>query len=309
MITTRAAAVLTLVAGAVLLAARSADSQVAEESSVPLVKVYVTVRGEKDAPVSGLVAGDFTLMEDGKRQEISFLSQDVLPLKLAIVLDCSESMSPNIENARVAARLLLRKLAPDDQALVIGFGDGIRAATELTSDRDSLSKTVDSLWAHGGTALYDALHMAVLALRGHEGKRAIVLLSDGKDEAWGGGRPGSRKTFEDVSDEIARSQIALYPICFGRVSYATEFDVERKRTLKDVFETMSGVSGGRCIYTQSGTGLADSFLAILTELKTQYDLYYTPSDREMDGRWREITVVVNRPVRSILHRKGYYAVR
>lgn len=274
-----------------------------------MVKVYASVRSDSGKPIGGLRLGDFTVLEDGRPQEVVYFSQEILPLKIGLVIDCSLSMESSMEEARQAAIQVLRKLAPDDQALVIGFSDTVNTATELTAARASLEKTVKSMYAHGGTAVYDALHMAVLALRGQQGKSAIVLLSDGKDEAYGGGRPGSKRTYEDVSNEIAHTQISLFPVCFWRGNASMEFDVERKHLLKEIFESMATVSGGRCIYTQAGSGLTHSFMAVLEELRTQYNLYYTPRNSDMDGKWREITVVLNRPVREILHRQGYYASR
>lgn len=284
-------------------------AQVNEDVSVPIVKVYASITGDDDKPETGLRKENFTVMEDGTPQEIVYFSQDVLPLNVAIVVDCSLSMQDSMEDARQAALDFVHKLNADDQALAIGFGDSVRVATELTADRTPLAKAIASMYAHGGTALYDALHLAVLALRGEERKSAIVLLSDGKDEAWGGGRPGSKKTYEEIAEEIAHTRIALYPICFWRGGTTMEYDVERKHLLKDIFEELARVSGGRCVYTREGRGLAGSFLSILQELRTQYNLYYTPSNRSLDGRWRDISVVVDRPVRKLLYRQGYYATR
>ncbi|MBI2839049.1 MAG: VWA domain-containing protein [Acidobacteria bacterium] len=295
--------------GVTLASTRSLIAQVAEEVSVPIVKVYASVRSDSGRPLGGLKLGDFTVLEDGRPQEVVYFSQESLPLKIGIVIDCSLSMEGSMEDARRAAIQLLRKLAPEDQALVIGFSDKVDTATELTTDRAALERTVSSMYAHGGTAVYDALHMAILALRGQQGKSAIVLLSDGKDEAYLGGRPGSKRTYEDVSNEIAHTQISLFPVCFWRGNASMEFDVERKHLLKDIFESMAKVSGGRCTYTQAGSGLVHGFMAVLEELRTQYNLYYTPRNSNMDGKWREITVVLNRPVRDILHRQGYFASR
>ena len=288
---------------------RAQTSKNQEAVIVPMVKVYVTVRGDKDAPITDLRRDDFTVLEDGTKQEISYFSQEALPLKIGLVIDCSLSMADNMEAARQAAIQLVQKLNPDDQALVIGFSNSVTTATDLTTDHKLLEKTIHGLNATGGTALYDALHVAVLALRGQEGKRAIVLLSDGKDEIWGGGRPGSRRTFEEVSEELARSRIALYPNCFGESSFLVEWDLDKKYTLKEILESMAFKSGGRCVMTQRATALSGSFMAILTELRTQYNLFYMPTNRIADNTWREIMVILNRPVREIVHRQGYYATQ
>ncbi|MEW6363417.1 MAG: VWA domain-containing protein [Acidobacteriota bacterium] len=273
-----------------------------------MVKVYVTVRGEDGKPFAGLGRADFTVLEDGKKQEISYFSQEKIPLKVGLVLDCSLSMERNMEAAKSAAIQFIEKLAPEDEALVIGFGDTVRSASVLTRDRKELESQVKKMYAAGGTALYDALHTAILTLRGEEGKAAIVLLSDGKDEAWAGGRPGSRKTFEEIKEELARSEIALYPIAFGTViDFSMEWDIQRNYPLRDILETLARVSGGSCLFTQSATGLPSSFLSVLDELRRQYNLFYTPSNTNMDGKWREITVVLNRPSRKLNYKQGYYA--
>jgi Ca-activated chloride channel family protein len=145
------------------------------------VILWVTVTDKSDAPVADLTKENFTVTEDGRPQTIREFQLEDRPITMAIVLDSSGSMRDSMPDVHQAAAGFVETLRPQDKALVIDFDDRVFLIQDLTSDQPLLKEAVTSTEALGSTALYDALHAAFRKLRGIEGRKAIVLLSDGDD--------------------------------------------------------------------------------------------------------------------------------
>lgn len=288
---------------------RSFDpGRVDQVARVDLVNLFVTVRDRSGKLVQGLDRADFTVYEAGRSQEISHFSRERLGLVVALVLDSSLSMAQEgkMEAAREAAAKFLDNLQPEDRALVICFNQDVALRQELTTDRKALSGAIAECSPQGGTALYDAIYRAADRLAPLEGRKVVVLLSDGRDEAANGLEPGSLHTLEEAIDRTLRSEVILFGVGVGR-HLDREMDFYGRQSLQSILEKLSESTGGRPLILRRSAQLRDAFDEIQEELRYQYSLAYVPADTRRDGGWRELRVTVNRPGLKAYTRKGYFA--
>src|SRR5262245_5721380 len=191
---------------------------------VDLVSLYVSVRDGSGRYITDLPSQRFRVLDSGRPQQITHFGLEQRPLAAAIVIDCSFSMKGEMmQAARDAATRFVKSLRPDDRAMVVTFSDAPTLASDLTVDRESAVAAIGSAEAKGGTALYDAIYMTADRLSREDGRKVIVLLSDGRDEAQNGIEPGSLHTFDEALEKSLRSEAILFTIGFGK-KLATERD-------------------------------------------------------------------------------------
>ncbi|HZN54135.1 MAG TPA: VWA domain-containing protein [Candidatus Polarisedimenticolaceae bacterium] len=253
------------------------------------VILWVTVTDRSDRLVSELKKEDFTVFEDGARQTIKDFMLEDRPITMAIVQDSSGSMRDAMGDVHQAAASFVETLRPQDRALVIDFDDHVFLLQELTADQALLKEAVTSTEALGATALYDALHAAFRKLRGIEGRKAIVLLSDGDDTS-------SLAGFDRILEEAKGQSVLLYAIGLGEV---------KKSVLRELAET----TGGRAFFVGKAVELGDVYKKIAEELRRQYYLSYTTTNSTWDGRFVKLEVRANNPDWTVRARRGYFAVR
>jgi VWFA-related protein len=253
------------------------------------VILWVTVSDKTDSPVGELSKDNFTVLEDGVPQTIRDAMLEDRPITMAIVLDSSGSMRDAMPEVHQAAAGFVETLRPQDKALVIDFDDKVFLIQELTSDQALLKEAVSSTEALGSTALYDGLHAAYRKLRGIEGRKAIVLLSDGDDTS-------SQLAYDRILEEAKAQSVLVYGIGLGEV---------RKSVLKELSET----TGGRAFFVAKASQLADVYRKIADELRRQYYLSYSTTNTKWDGRFIKLEVKSKNPEWSVRARRGYFAVR
>ena len=238
---------------------------------------------------------DLVLEEDGVRQTIIDFYNEKRPVALAVILDSSGSMQPAMDKVHNAASRFVDTLGAEDKALVIDFDEKVFLLQDLTGDKVLLRKAITSTSALGGTALYDALYASFRRLRAIDGRKAIILLTDGDDTA-------SKFSFKRVLDEAKISDIIIFPIGMG----TTVLDVD----LRHVLKTLAEETGGRAYFPSKVEELEGVYGQIAEELKSQYYVTYEPTNNVWDGRWRKIKLSgasgKNLDIRT---RSGYYAVR
>jgi len=281
---------------------------IGQYEEVRLVNVYAIVRDRRNKPVLDLKQEDFRLFEDGIPQTISHFTSARVPLTVALLIDASNSMnlSGKLNLARKAAIDFARDADPDDKLLVLHFNDTLRGSTEPVSDRRRVEESIEAIEAEGGTALYDAIYRTSVLLDGHEGRRAMVLLSDGRDQALTENEPGSLHLFEEALEKAHRSDVAIYAVGLGR-GLDEEFDLERRRSLKEILDTFARETGGRAYFPERAGRLSGIYKEIASDLKQQYGIGYTSTNGARDGRWRSITLEVIDPGMKVQARSGYYA--
>jgi VWFA-related protein len=270
---------------------------------VPLVLVPVVVLDRGGHAVAGLLGDDFELRVDGDETAIEHFEGGDAPFALAIVLDASASMlGSRFEAAREAAQTLIRSLGPRDRALILTFDHRASVRSPPSSDRAALERELDLLATGGGTAIYDALALAIQMLEGEPGRKAIVLLSDGADAT-------SRTSPDAVSRAARRSQVVLYSVVvsdeLGRGIPTTPPTLSAEgRRLKLLAEDL----GGRSIAPGSLAELVGAYLGVFEEMRSQYTLGFAPSGRA-DGKWHRIEVSARVPAISIRARRGFLWAR
>ncbi|HXH28232.1 MAG TPA: VWA domain-containing protein, partial [Candidatus Polarisedimenticolia bacterium] len=281
---------------------------IGQYEEVRLIDVYATVRDAKGRPVLDLGREDFTLLEDGRPQTISHFTSARVPLTVALLIDASNSMNlgGKIDLARRAAEEFVKSAEPEDRMMVLAFNDRVAGLTEPVSDRRRLEESIEAIRASGGTALYDALFRAAELLTGVEGRRAIVLLSDGRDQALADNEPGSLHLFEEALERVHRSDVSVYSVGLGH-HLDQELTLDGARSLEDVLRTLARQTGGRYYNPDRPSQLSQVYRQIVSDLKDQYLLAYTSTNTAHDGRWRSITLRVRPPDLQVQARAGYYA--
>lgn len=287
---------------------------------VGLVNIFPVVRDGSGDYVTGLGAADFVVLEDGAEQPIARFTAEQRPLRIAIVLDTSQSMDgPPIEAARKGALALLEALQQGDDGLVVAFSDRVQVLQDVTTDRERLAAAIQSVRANGGTALYDAIWRASKRLESFDGRRVLVLLSDGRDEASSGFGPGSLHTLDEARKQALESDVMLFAIGLGKNldgEYAREWTRplasnpgSTRVTLKDLLSSLADASGGRLLVSPGPGALRRAFEHVVADLRNQYSVAYVPPREQGDGKFHAIDVRVPRRKVEVVARKGYFAAR
>jgi Ca-activated chloride channel homolog len=291
-------------------------------AEVALVNVYAIARDGRKGYVTDLTKDEFRVFENDRPQVIDRFSPERKPLRIAIVLDTSLSMGDGgkLDAAIDAAIEFLDLLEPGDEGLVIGFSDSVTVLQDLTSNRSELSAAIRKVTASGGTALYDAIFRASERLAQFDGRRVLLLLSDGRDEAANGLEPGSLHTLDEARDRTLHNDVMVFAIGLGRplakdaktlrdnsTAAASEVDFYGRQPLVTILSSLAETTGGAVVFSPGAGQLRRSFAAIATDLRHQYSLAYRSDDSRHDGTWRAIRVVVDRPGITVTNRLGYYA--
>jgi Ca-activated chloride channel family protein len=263
-----------------------------ERIDVDFVELYASVLDRRGRPVQGLEAKDFAVSEDGVRQEIArFERVTDLPIHAALVLDVSASMEGSLGQATDAALAFLQgAVRPKDRAALITFNDRPNLAVKFTRDVDALAGGLAGLKAERGTSLYDTIIFSLFYFNGVKGQRAIVLLSDGKDE-------GSRFSYDDALDSARRAGVAIYPIGLGE-------ELEKRKLEKIAEET-----GGRAFFLKDVSELAGIYAAIQEELRSKYLIAYQSTNTGGGAggdEFRAVDLKVSRPGAEAKTMRGYY---
>jgi Ca-activated chloride channel family protein len=238
---------------------------------------------------------DLVVVEDGVEQKIESFHEATAPVSMVLVLDSSGSMKKGSEKVVAAAAAFVATLRPEDSLGMIAFADKSNVAHALTTNRQNTIQTLAEYKAEGGTALYDALCDSLLMLKGRAGRRAVVVLSDGRDEDNPGTGPGSAKTWEDVLRLLQDSDVTVFPVGLG-----TRIDPERLGLL-------AAFSGGQSYFPQDESELAAQFERVTENLRHRYIVGYTSTNSTRDGRWRTVEIRADSSGIRISSRKGYFA--
>lgn len=278
---------------------------VAMELDLGLQQLYVTVtrRGER---VLDLPREAFTVLDQGEAQELVTFERGDVPLTAALLVDASLSMrGPRLEAALEGAALFVRDMLPLDEAALLLFSDRILHRTAFTGDPGAVAGALDRVEAQGGTALNDSLYAALNLLEQRQGRRVVILLSDGVDIE-------SVLSVGDVRWKAERSQAVIYwirlhdpdaPPVVARMSAWRDPDGHRSE--RTGLAELVARSGGRVVDLARIEEAPRAFREILAELRQQYVLGYYPSLDLDDGRWHRVEVKVEGLGLSVRTREGY----
>jgi Ca-activated chloride channel homolog len=270
-------------------------------TEVQEVNLTFTVTNRHGHFVRNLTPSDFTIEDNGEtpKRITYFESQSELPLRLAIVVDSSDSVGYVFDDEKRSAAHFLKRILrrTSDLALIIGFNQEVRLVQGLAADVDPLSHAIRKLQIGGDTAIYDAVSAASQELAKVRDtptvRRAIVLLTDGEDNS-------SHIKLEQAEEAAQRNECAVYVM-----SVNAETDSEREesdRAMKELAE----VTGGTFLRAQTAEGLNIAFSNIDKELRNQYLISYKPATVNPNGSFHRLVVSGPKKLR-VHHRDGYFA--
>jgi VWFA-related protein len=276
---------------------------------VNLVNLFATVRDKHKAIVTGLKQDDFQVYEDGQLQEITnFSAESNLPITLGILMDTSGSEYYMLSGEKEAgSRFLGRVLRKGDLAMIMTFDTDVDLLADFTDDRGMLDRAINRAQINapsggmiaqgplpssgsGGTNFYDAVYLAAHdKLSSEAGRKAIVVLTDAEDT-------GSKLQLGDAIEAAQRTDTVVHILLVA----ADGGD-------QSVARRLTGDTGGRMIIVRSERNLEQAFDQISEELRSQYTIGYTPTNKKHDGSYRKIRVEMKNKDYSVLTRRGYYA--
>jgi Ca-activated chloride channel family protein len=291
-----AAAALALAVIATATAQQQPSDQPLFRSSVRTVPVFATVLDANGRIVSDLQREDFTILEDGKPVDITLFSNESQPFTAVVMLDQSASMTANLELLNQAAEQFVMRLLPVDRARVGAFSDKIQMSDAFTNNRDSLITDLKDLQFGNPTRLNDAIAASLDALEGIEGRRVVLVFTDGEDTA-------SKTGFRTVLERARNEEVMVYSIGLES-EFFNGVRVQRSRPSRDL-RKISDETGGGYFELKKTDELSPTFTRVATELRSQYLLGFTPS--VLDGKPHKLEVRLKRPGLNARARKSYVA--
>ncbi|MGQ0732341.1 MAG: VWA domain-containing protein [Acidobacteriota bacterium] len=253
-----------------------------------------TARDLNRRPIS-ITASDLIVYEDGVEQTVTSFQEAVSPVSMLMALDKSGSMRRDEEAVRAAAGAFIDSLRPEDALGVVGFADDAEMLADVAPYRTWSRHAVNQYRTGGGTALYDAIGLSLERLATVKGRRAIVLMTDGRDEDNPGTGPGSTLTLADILERLAQTDVAVFAIGLGpRVDRAT-------------LEKLAEVSNGEAYFPMDVTLLADEYRRVTEDLRRRYLVGYTSTNPRSDGQWRTVEMHSRTDGIVFTSRGGYQA--
>jgi Ca-activated chloride channel homolog len=267
---------------------------------VKLVSVLVNVTDRNGALVGGLGQGDFAVTEDGRPQQIAvFEKQSELPLNLMLAIDTSGSVRKDLtEEAAAAKRFAHAILRTQDKMSVMQFATEVRALTPFTNKLSQIDRGLGQLHSDWATALYDAIYQGADRLGALEGRKVLVVISDGDDTA-------ENTTYAQALEEALRNEVMIYAL----IDVPIEASAGRNTGGEHALMTLAEQTGGKYFYVNEG-GLDKAFAKVSDDLRTQYLIGYYPRNQEPGRTFHRIHVTVPRAAAgdfNVRHKVGYYA--
>lgn len=280
-------------------AAQNPDSTI--KVDVKLVNVFVTVTDDHGAPVGGLIKDNFELLEDGAPQTISvFDKQSALPLSIVMDIDTSLSTRKDLPLELTSAKRFAHAiLRPVDALCLYEFSETVDEVVPFTADLKTIDRGIDRVHYGAATALYDAIYLSAHAVDRRQGRKVMVIITDGGDTI-------SRVDYKEAVRAAQEAEAIVYSIIVVPIEASAGRDLGGEHALIQISED----TGGKYFYATSVPQLDEAFAKISDELRTQYLLAYYPSRHSSDSNFRHIEVKVTGTAAAsafvVRHRAGYY---
>jgi Ca-activated chloride channel family protein len=297
-----------LCASAFMALAAGSLAQPAPEFRVglDLVNVTATVRDEHGTLVSDLTADDFAVREDGRPQKIALFARATehgdrqeLALNLGMLFDTSESMRKDLRLSQQSAIRFLDSIPRARDLLLVFFDRDIRISRYNSENQQGIFGRILDTESYGHTALNDAITVYLSRVATTPGRKVLVLFSDGEDTT-------SSVPAQEVQRMVRSSNVTIYPVAFQGDNRPGSTAALRARAF---LSNLAQESGGRMFAPLAYRELAGIYTSILDELGSQYVLGYVSDNPKRDGKYRHLSVEVDRPGLRVRHRPGYEAPR
>jgi VWFA-related protein len=242
-----------------------------------------------------LALDDLSVIEDGVPQKVDTFQEAVAPVSIVLALDASGSMAKAADQVKAAAQSFVEALRPEDPLGVLLFSNTSVFAHDLTANRKDSVAAIDGYSAKGGTALYDGLTDALTRLKRTDGRKVVVLLSDGRDEDNPGTGPGSTHTQNDVLAALKDTDAVIYPIGLGA------------RVDRALLERLAAESGGLAYFPDDVSTLRDDYARVIEGIRRRYVVGYTSTNSVRNGAWRTVQIKTRQDGTAVKSRGGYFA--
>src|ERR1039458_1057610 len=292
------------IAGFAAMMALDPGAMTAQEApfhvDVKLVNIFVNVTDKNGAIVGGLTKDDFAVFEDNRPQQIAVFERKTdVPLNLTLAIDTSGSVRKDLDEEATAARHFAHDiLQPKDQMSVLEFATDVRELTGFTNNLSQIDHAVGELRWDWATALYDAICLGSQGLGKRQGRKVLVLVSDGDDTA-------KSSTYAQALEAALRNEVMIYSLIDVPIEASAGRDLGGEHALI----TLSEETGGKHFYVGEG-GLDKAFAKVSDDLRTQYLIGYYPRHQVPGANFHRVVVTVPRAAAdefSVRNKAGYYA--
>ena len=287
----------------VALAAATSIAVLAQQPQAPsfkagtqVVSLFATVADAQRRLVSGLTQEEFEVLDNEKPQPIVFFQNDIQPITVVVMLDTSGSMTLTLDLLRQAAEQFIIRLLPADKGRVGAFNDKIQFSSRFSNDRDQLVTDVKNLDYGNGTRLWDAIGASLDELKGIEGRRVVLVFTDGYDTS-------SRIGLGAVVERARAEEVMIYAIGLESNYFNGQSMV---RTKPDGgLRKIADETGGGYFELKKSSELASTFTKVAQELHSQYVIGFTPT--QLDNRVHKLTLKMKQPGMTARARRSYLA--
>ncbi len=295
--------VVLLAVGLIAALASTPSAQGTFKAAVDIVSLNVTAMDPANHYVIDLDEKNFSVFEDGVKQDLSFFTRKQQSIAMSLLLDSSASMEDKLPTLQTAATNFVHRLKPNDLAQVIDFDSRVEIRQAFTSKQNELESAIQQTTAGGSTSLYNAIYISLKELakiraQGEEDVRrqALVLFSDGEDTS-------SLISFDEVLELAKRSETAIFTIALR----GTDTQSKGFHEAEFVMRQLAQETGGRAFFPTKIDDLNGVYSEIADELASQYTLGYSSRNSKRDGAWRRIVVQIDKPNVTPRTKRGYYA--
>ena len=263
-----------------------------------------------NAYVSTLNKEDFTVLEDGRPQEITFFEATNEPFDLVLLIDLSGSTSGKRDLIRKSTQRFIEAARPNDRVAIVTFSDTVNVVSPLTNDRAKLLESIGKMKDVGSSHVWDAIKYSMDEVVGSKSlsrRRAIVLMSDGEDNALMFLGGGSQISFADLVESVRRNDTLIIPI-YLETGDDDPFSKRLGKNARNTLTLLANESGGPFYKARKIEDLNGVYEQVINDLGKVYSLGYRPTNSTTDGGWRSVKVqILNHPDMVTRSRPGYYA--
>jgi Ca-activated chloride channel homolog len=274
----------------------AAQDQPIFKSNVRTVPVYATVVDPSGRLVPDLEQADFQIFDNGKPADVTLFSNESQPFTAVVMLDTSASMTANLKLLNRAAEQFLLRLLPVDRAQVGAFNDKIQLSGTFTNDRDELIGALNDLYFGNPTRLNDGIAAGLDALQGIEGRRVVLVFTDGEDTS-------SKQGFKTVLEQARDEEVMVYAIGLES-EFFNGMRIVKTRPSRDL-RKIADETGGGYFELMKTADLAPTFSRVAQELRSQYLIGFAPA--ALDGKVHKLEVKVTKPGMTVRARRSYLA--
>ena len=267
-----------------------------------LIVCHTTVVDKNGHLVTDLPQSAFSVYEDGVKQDIKVFKREDVPVSIGLVIDNSGSMREKRAKVAAAALALVKASNKEDETFVVNFNDeaymDLPNGKDFTNDMNELEQALSRIDARGGTAMRDAIRMSIdwVKEKGHRDKKVLVVVTDGNDNS-------SVISLENLVKASQQAGVLIYSV--GLLSEEERREAQKaKRALQD----LADATGGETFFPKELSEVDRIATQVARDIRNQYTIAYTPSNSNMDGKFRAIKIAVNAPGKpTVRTRNGYYA--